>query len=94
MHFGPAGARLPRENHRALASRAGVLETLRTGSATPAYELEVVKADLTSDRNWDAALRGCAYVLHVASPVSFATPAAGSAHLKPAVEGALRVLSR
>lgn len=77
---------------RSLASQASVLETLQTGGSTPGDQLEFVEADLTSDKNWDAALHGCTYVLHVASPVSFATPADESAHLKPAVEGTLRVL--
>ncbi len=77
---------------RSLASKTSVLETLRAGGSTPGDQLEFVEADLTSDHNWDAALHGCTYVLHVASPVSFATPADESAHLKPAVEGTLRVL--
>ncbi|AMJ67787.1 SDR family oxidoreductase [Hymenobacter sp. PAMC 26628] len=77
---------------RSLASQASVLETLKTGGTTPGHQLEFVEADLTSDKNWAEALQGCAYVLHVASPLSFATPTDESAHLKPAVEGTLRVL--
>ncbi len=77
---------------RSLASQPQVLATLRAGGAETAEQVEFVEADLTDDRHWPAAVRGCAYVLHVASPVGFAAPTDESAHLKPAVEGTLRVL--
>jgi len=77
---------------RALTSQASVIEALRTGGSTSGDQLEFVEADLTSDENWDTALHGCTYVLHVASPVFFATPTDESAHFKLAVEGSRRVL--
>ena len=77
---------------RSLASKNNVLETLTSGGSMSVDQLEFVEADLTSDKNWDEAVKGCAYVLHVASPVSFASPINESEQLRPAVEGTLRVL--
>jgi dihydroflavonol-4-reductase len=55
----------------------------------PADRLAVVAADLTSDEGWDAAVAGCDYVLHIASPLGLD----GSSDLVgPARDGALRVL--
>ncbi|GIF51090.1 dihydroflavonol-4-reductase [Asanoa ferruginea] len=54
--------------------------------------LEVVRADLTRDEGWDAAVDGCAYVLHVASPLSLDGRAGDEALIGPARDGALRVL--
>ena len=54
--------------------------------------LEFVEADLLSDDGWDAAVSGCDYVLHTASPVPNAEPKDENEVIKPAVEGTLRVL--
>jgi nucleoside-diphosphate-sugar epimerase len=51
-----------------------------------ADRLEFAVADLTSDDGWKEAADGCAYVLHVASPL------AGADLLGPARDGTLRVL--
>jgi nucleoside-diphosphate-sugar epimerase len=48
-------------------------------------------ADLTADDGWDDAVAGCAYVLHVASPV-LTSQTNRDALLGPAREGTLRVL--
>ncbi|MFV1991149.1 MAG: NAD-dependent epimerase/dehydratase family protein, partial [Acidimicrobiales bacterium] len=54
-------------------NRATELErALKTHLADPDASLarfEVVAADLTKDDGWEAAVTGCTYVLHVASPV-------------------------
>lgn len=55
--------------------------------------LEMVTADLQSDDGWDAAVRGCRFVLHVASPVPFRPPRNADDIIAPARDGALRVLS-
>lgn len=55
---------------------------------------EVVAADLTRDEGWAAAVQGCEYVVHVASP--FPPKASRSAEedlIRPAVDGTRRVLS-
>ncbi len=54
--------------------------------------LYLVAADLTQDDGWDAAMRGCDYVLHVASPLGSDTPKNPDAVILPAREGTLRVL--
>ena len=49
-------------------------------------------ADLTSDAGWAAAVAGCDYVLHVASPLGADAPKDPDALIVPARDGALRVL--
>jgi dihydroflavonol-4-reductase len=53
----------------------------------------MAQADLMSDEGWDDAVRGCRYVLHVASPFPSAKPKHEDEVIVPAREGALRVLS-
>src|SRR5258708_5153128 len=47
---------------------------------------------LMSDDGWDAAVDGCDYVLHVASPLGVSAPKDPDVLIKPAREGALRAL--
>ena len=54
--------------------------------------LEVVAADLLSDDGWAGAVEGCDYVLHVASPFPAVPPKDPDLLVRPAREGALRVL--
>jgi len=54
--------------------------------------LSFVKADLLADEGWDAAMRGCRLVLHVASPYPLAAPRDRMALVPPARDGTLRVL--
>ena len=49
-------------------------------------------ADLTRDDGWDAALAGCDYVLHVASPLGGGNPKDKESLVAPARDGTLRVL--
>ncbi|MFO1394314.1 MAG: NAD-dependent epimerase/dehydratase family protein [Steroidobacteraceae bacterium] len=58
----------------------------------PVDRLEFAEADLLSDGGWDAAARGCAAVLHVASPFPTVQPRDEQDLIRPAVEGTLRVL--
>lgn len=55
--------------------------------------LEVVVADLNSDTGWRAAARSCDYVLHVASPLPARNPKDDGDLVRPARDGALRVLA-
>jgi nucleoside-diphosphate-sugar epimerase len=50
-------------------------------------------ADLTADAGWDEAVAGCDYVLHVASPLGVAEPKDPNELIRPAREGARRVIS-
>src|SRR3954462_5474504 len=58
----------------------------------PGERLACFAADLTSDEGWDAAMAGCDYVLHVASPLGGDATQDGDALITPARDGTLRVL--
>jgi nucleoside-diphosphate-sugar epimerase len=51
-----------------------------------------VAADLLDDSGWEQAMEGCTYVLHVASPFPLREPRKPDDVIRPAREGALRVL--
>lgn len=53
---------------------------------------DVVKADLSRDDGWAAAVEGCDHVVHVASPIPKETPKSEDELIRPAVDGTLRVL--
>lgn len=55
-------------------------------------ELEFVEADLLKDDTWPAAIQGCQYVAHVASPFPLEIPGDEDTLIKPAVDGTLAVL--
>jgi dihydroflavonol-4-reductase len=54
--------------------------------------LEFMPADLLADAGWAEAVRGCEYVLHVASPFPLLSPKNEEDLIRPAREGTLRVL--
>ena len=58
----------------------------------PSNKLEFVKLDLLADDGWDDAVKGCEYVLHVASPFSVREPNNEDEYIKPACEGTIRAL--
>ena len=55
--------------------------------------LEFHICDLLEDNGWDAAVDGCDYVLHVASPFILEVPSDEDILIRPAVDGTLRVLN-
>ena len=59
----------------------------------PVDKLYFMEADLLLDKGWSAALEGCAYVLHIASPFSFTEPKDENELITPAVEGTKRVIA-
>jgi nucleoside-diphosphate-sugar epimerase len=65
---------------------------LRQGGAEPGERLSFFVADLQSDAGWSEAVRGCDYVLHVASPILERIPKDENELIVPAREGTLRVL--
>lgn len=69
-----------------------VRSMVAAGGSNDAAGVEVVQADLIADDGWDAAVAGCEYVLHVASPFPAAPPAHEDDLIVPARDGALRVL--
>jgi len=66
----------------------GVLERAH-GATVP---VEWFEADLESDAGWREATAGVAFVLHVASPIPRSVPRHDDELIRPAREGALRVL--
>lgn len=77
---------------RSSKSRDKVLEVLRYGGITTFDSLDFIEADLTEDKNWDSAVKGCSYVLHIASPIFLRIPEHEDEMIRPAVDGTLRVL--
>jgi dihydroflavonol-4-reductase len=62
------------------------------GKVAPVEHLTFAEADLLSDQGWDAAMKGCDYVLHVASPFLMKEPKDENEMIGPAVEGTKRVI--
>lgn len=66
---------------------------VRAACAAAAVDrLSFAHVDLTSDDGWDAAMAGCDYVLHVASPLGREASGDRQALVEPARGGTLRVL--
>jgi nucleoside-diphosphate-sugar epimerase len=86
-----AGYRV-RTTVRNLKREAEVRATLEANGAEVGDKLSFVAADLESDAGWPEAVAGCDYVLHVASPFPASAPKHEDEIIKPAREGALRVL--
>ena len=76
---------------RSLDGEAGVREAVRRSGADDT-DLELVPADLTSDDDWPAALKGVEEVHHVASPIPSAQPKDPDELIVPARQGTVRVL--
>jgi nucleoside-diphosphate-sugar epimerase len=77
---------------RSLEREAEVRGMLKVGGAEAGDRLSFFAADLLSDEGWAAAMRGCEYVLHVASPFPSRVPKDENEIIQPAVEGTLRVM--
>lgn len=77
---------------RNLAREPEVRGMLEGGGAKHLDKLSFSAADLTADDGWAQAVKGCDYVLHVASPFPMGEPADENDLIVPAREGALRVL--
>jgi dihydroflavonol-4-reductase len=75
---------------RSLQRSTQVRETLARSADTS--QLEFVEADLEVDVGWNAALAGCAHVLHLASPFPAKQPKDEQELIRPAVQGTLRVM--
>lgn len=82
---------------RSTAKEASIRDTLdKAGAGASAKDTERLSfavADLSSDKGWAEAARGCDYVQHVASPIgASATSKNDDDTIRPAVDGTLRVL--
>ncbi len=76
---------------RDVAKQEELRAAVRRGGADDAG-LEVVAADLMSDDGWATAVKGCAEVHHVASPIPPVQPKDPDELIVPAREGTVRVL--
>ncbi|GGD75367.1 aldehyde reductase [Emticicia aquatilis] len=77
---------------RSLKRKDEIIESLKASGILTFYNLTFIETDLLTDKNWDKAVEGCDYVLHVASPIHLEIPKDENEMIKPAVEGTLRVL--
>ena len=76
---------------RSLSREAEIRQTI--AKLTQAGDcLQVVEADLNADAGWREAVQGCTNVLHVASPLPTSNPKHDDELVRPARDGALRVL--
>jgi nucleoside-diphosphate-sugar epimerase len=77
---------------RNLKREADVRQLLKQGGVDAGNRLTFAAADLEKDEGWSDAVKGCEYVLHVASPFPATLPKNEDELIRPAREGALRVL--
>jgi len=77
---------------RSMKRKGEVLEMMKTAGVISLDKLTFIETDLTKDANWDEAVKGCKYVLHVASPIAATMPKDENEMIRPAVDGTLRVL--
>ena len=55
--------------------------------------LEFCELDLLSDDGWDDAIKGCEFLMHVASPFINIEPKDENEYIRPAVDGTIRALN-
>jgi dihydroflavonol-4-reductase len=77
---------------RSLERAANVRAMLSAGGADPGDRVSFTALDLARDDGWEQAVRGCDYVLHVASPFPANVPKRDDDLVGPARDGTLRVL--
>jgi dihydroflavonol-4-reductase len=74
------------------ASKGDALKNALAPHDERVSRIELVEADLESDEGWDAAVDGVDCVHHLASPFPMAAPRDPDELIRPARDGALRVL--
>jgi nucleoside-diphosphate-sugar epimerase len=77
---------------RSLYKKDSIVNALKDGGLTDLQNLSFFEADLTADAGWNEAVKGCDYVLHVASPFPLVEPEDENELIIPARDGSLRVL--
>ncbi|WP_141731429.1 SDR family oxidoreductase [Oligoflexus tunisiensis] len=77
---------------RSLKRESDVRALLKQGGVEGTDKLTFAVADLERDAGWADAVKGCDYVLHVASPFPATLPKDENELIVPAREGSLRVL--
>jgi nucleoside-diphosphate-sugar epimerase len=74
------------------SQNAKKVEPLRKAFGELFNNLELVNADLLQPESLDAAIAGCDYVVHTASPFPYGNPKDESVVVRPAVEGTIAVM--
>src|SRR5690348_14450781 len=74
-------------------AREGEVRSWLGKMVNPENRLTFYAANLSSDAGWDDAVAGCQYVLHVASPLGVVEPKDPDVLIRPAREGAKRVIT-
>ena len=74
------------------ATREQQVCAMMQGASARMDALTFARADLEDDAGWREAVRGCDYVVHVASPIPAAAPRTEDELIRPARDGTLRVL--
>ncbi len=74
------------------ATREQQVFAMMQGGGARLEALTFARADLEDDAGWREAVRGCDYVIHVASPIPAAAPKTEDELIRPARDGTLRVL--
>ncbi|MFD0896600.1 NAD-dependent epimerase/dehydratase family protein [Loigolactobacillus binensis] len=87
-----AGGYFVRTTLRTLAKKSAVSAALQANHVPHLERLTFVKADLTQDADWPAAMAGITYVLSVAAPVFVNGNTATTAVAQAATAGTLRIL--
>ncbi|WP_246647242.1 SDR family oxidoreductase [Rhizobium laguerreae] len=77
---------------RSIGTSAATVGLLGAHTDGQLQNLSLVQADLDSDGGWAAAVEGCDYVIHTASPFPPGYPENENALIQTARDGALRVL--
>ena len=72
--------------------RADEVKSVLAAFDPRASEIDFVEADLASDAGWAEAVKDCTYVQHIASPFPAVHPKDENELIRPARDGALRVL--
>jgi dihydroflavonol-4-reductase len=80
-----------RNTIRSLAREAEIRATLAK-ITDPGTRLSFTEADLNNDAGWAEAVQGCDFVQHVASPLPTSNPKDDDELIRPARDGALRVM--
>jgi dihydroflavonol-4-reductase len=77
---------------RSMEREPRVRAMLKDAGGESNHRLALFAADLEDDKGWREAVAGCDYVIHVASPIPVAAPKTEDELIRPARDGALRVL--
>ena len=76
---------------RSISKSKQVIEAIKK-EIDPKDNLEFCELDLLKDDGWDDAMKGCDFVMHVASPFINIEPKDENQYIRPAVDGTMRAL--